>query len=208
MPTITIPERQLHIASRWTEVHVRKMMNYLYLTDRIHESFRNEFEYECEFFTVLIQVVPRCKYNEEWIPCVNERCESTTWMPRVLMYMDPYIDDVFFSLDMPNELSIPLLYEKFNQQKGERNVCCCGRMSRYDHFIASDQGKCNNCYIYGMVRGEACSICFEDDGKPWIKTSCNHYFHDSCWSRVEQHHDIRKCPLCRSQQDRNTIEKI
>jgi hypothetical protein len=205
---LTIPDREIDIASRWTEIHVKKLIRFMDITDKYHKCFMKEFVYENSYFTVLIQIVPRCIRNEEWIPCINEDCESTTWMPRVLMYLDPYMEDVFFTLDIPNELSIPLIYEKFEEHRGEKQMCICGRIGRTDYFHDEDNGKCNNCYIYGMKRGVDCSICLADDGKPWIKTSCDHYFHDMCWKRIEDSNGVKKCPLCRSNQNRGTIIKI
>ena len=208
MSVLKFSDRSLEIASRWSEVHVKRIMRRLE-EDHGHPVDRDfEYLYEDDLFQVSIQLVPRCLYNEKWVRCNVKHCDQTVWMPRVLMISEAYPDDVFFCLEVPNDLSLPHIYEAFEKQKVEKKLCACGRIPQENHLLTNEP-KCNHCYIYGFVSGESCSICMEDDGKPWIKTSCGHCFHNICWDKIiPTEHGSRKCPLCRSHQQRGTIVQL
>jgi len=44
---------------------------------------------------------------------------------------------------------------------------------------------------------EECSICLDINNKVWIKTKCNHIFHEECFK--EWIHISKSCPICREQ---------
>jgi len=207
MTTLHFSERDIEVAIRWSEVYAKECLAEVSRSDGHPIRYDLEYDFENQF-TILIQLVPRCQHNGEWVRCNDMSCMSTTWMTRVLVYLEPYETDVFFSLTIPDESALKLLRPKFEALRGDHTMCICGRMGRQDHLLESERGKCNNCYIYGFVRGEICSICLLDDGKPWMKTACGHYFHDLCWSKVEHRDYIRKCPMCRTHNDRSSITKL
>ena len=208
MSVITLTERDIEVAIRWTEVHVKKLMDHLTTYDEHSVDHTREYLYNGKL-TIEVYCDSRCVKNEELIKCPEADCPSTVWVPCVMAYMMPYKDDIILRTEVANELHLSSIRTLFEQHIGDKRMCACGRLGKMDHQLESERGKCNNCYIYGFVRGEDCSICKEDDGKPWIKTSCGHCFHDMCWSgipKTDQH--TRKCPLCRSIQDHNSIIKL
>lgn len=207
MSILYFSERDIEVAIRWTEVYARNMLDEVNRKDGHPIHYNLEYSYEKQF-TILVQFAPRCLHQGNWVRCSDLSCQTTVWMTRVLVYLYPYEEDVFFSLNVPDYQSLALIRPLFENIKGEHTMCICGRMGKQNHLLDSEKGKCNNCYIYGFVRGEICSICLTDDGKPWLKTSCGHYFHDMCWNHIEDHNHLRKCPMCRSVQDRSTIIKL
>ena len=44
---------------------------------------------------------------------------------------------------------------------------------------------------------DKCSICLEAGEGIWIKTKCNHIFHNTCFLNIKVDDYKRKCPLCR-----------
>lgn len=208
MSVITLSDRDIEVAIRWSEVHVKKMVQHI--STHTRHSIDKELEYiHSGPIQIMVYMEPRCLQYETLSKCPYESCESVRFVPCLMAYIVPYKDDVLCKMDFPNEMYVPLIRTELEKHKGEKKMCMCGRMGKMDHLIESERGKCNNCYIYGMVRGDTCSICLLDDGKPWIKTNCGHFFHDMCWSGVhEEYMDTKKCPMCRSIQTRQTIQKI
>lgn len=190
---IELSQRTIEVAIRWSEIHCMKLFDY------IHEDHRLD-ELTCYVFEKDDLMVD--------IHTMKENRFDTDYRVRVIAYIAPYKHDKLFSVIFTNRHQLHTLRGHFTPHIGTKPTCHCGRLSQH-HVLESENGKCNNCYIYGMIRGEECAICKEDDGKPWVKTSCGHYFHDSCWYHIEENiDDIRKCPLCRSEQTKRTIEKI
>lgn len=198
MSTLVLEERDIEVALRWSEVCCFKMFAYLNEHDCYSIDSEKEYRYENKKILVSIHLVKGCVYPDGRI----------LRYPRIRFYLSEYEDDYLMSFVLHNEECVALLRSKFSVHIGPKSLCVCGRMGR-NHLLTSESGKCNNCYIYGMIRGEECAICKEDDGKPWIKTSCEHYFHDMCWYRIhsDYYHD-RRCPMCRSIQNDSTITKI
>lgn len=193
MATITLSARDIEVALRWTEVHAFKLFDYLYEDALLNTT--TEYVYEHDYISVLIYVMK--KYDND----VDTRI-------RVCVYVPPYRHDKLFSTILLYPHQISSLRSLFLPHIGVKSICACGRLGK-PHLLASEHATCDNCYIYGFHRGEECSICKEDDGKPWIKTSCGHYFHDMCWYGIIDDNDkMRKCPLCRSEQTRHTITKL
>jgi hypothetical protein len=208
MSTITLSEREIEILIRWSEVHVKKLAHHISKNTRHSIDTTREYIYRGTI-TIMIYMEARCIQSETLSRCPYESCESLVYVPCIMAYILPYKDDILFQFELPNETYLPLLRMELEKHVGEKKMCVCGRLGKMDHVIESERGKCNNCYIYGMVRGDNCSICLSDDGKPWIKTSCGHYFHDMCWYGVrEEAIDVKKCPMCRSIQTYQTITKI
>jgi len=64
---------------------------------------------------------------------------------------------------------------------------------------------CDECYIKRQHHPEdkeaPCAICHDYEGA-WVKTDCNHYFHKSCFTKIDSTRVgdsfCRKCPLCRN----------
>ena len=207
MSTIHLSERTMEVVSRWSEVHVRKLSEYFHDEKKHGTEEYREYLYTDTHFTVSVQNVPRCMHKEELVRCPGGHCDSVVWIPRVMMQLNSSFKDLFFSLDVPNDLSIPLIYQKFQEHQGKKTMCACGRIPK-KNFFSNEQPQCDECYIYGFVRGEDCSICMEDDGKPWVKTSCGHHFHESCWYNIPSEDQVRKCPLCRSKQNYGTVVRL
>jgi hypothetical protein len=212
--SLTFSERDIERSIRWTEVHTKKLLSHMhkYSQDALDEYL--EYEYEHDHFSISIQFARRCLRRDRWIRCTHhsDECNTMKWVPRIMMYISSHQDDILFTLDIHNESELPEIRIKFEEQRAiEHQLCACGRLGKTDHLVESEHGKCNTCYIYGFVRGDMCPICMEDDGKPWVKTSCGHYFHDMCWYNIEYaspYSHTRKCPMCRCEQNSETISFI
>ena len=176
--------RNLEIMIRWSEVKVK----------RIKETIFERQTYE---FDVKGDVVVQIRISNEH-----------THHPELMVYLGrgEYPDDILLQLYMDDDLSLSVIRRMFTDKLQNIRVCPCGRLGR-DHELVSENGKCNNCYIYGFIRGADCAICMMDDGKPWMQTSCGHFFHDVCWNRIiyELNSTIRKCPMCRTRQSTDDI---
>ena len=201
-----LTSREIQVASRWTEVNVRKMIN---LMDQDPHSIDAELEYVFEdTITIVIQFMKQCLYHNDWVMC-REPCRmNIRYKPQVICYLGQYANDSFFTITVEDESELPKIIKAFEVFAEPFMLCACERLGR-NHLIPSEKGKCNNCYVYGFERGEDCSICMLDDGKPWIETSCHHLFHETCWRKV--YHDrngVRKCPLCRSEQEEDSIKRL
>lgn len=211
-----LSERTLGVLKRWSEIHIKKLLYRKKVDTMLHKNpfqcsmdTNRTYKYN-DCVTVEIYYILCCKNdNEEWIECFQPFCLKNQWIVCCKVSISNYKDDVLFTMYITDESQVQLVHDEFDKYKDPSRFCMCGRLARHDHVHAIKNGTCNNCYIYGFVRGEECSICMLDDGKPWIKTSCNHYFHDLCWSNIEiSRYGIIKCPLCRSDQDENTIERL
>jgi hypothetical protein len=196
---LAITPRQQQINMRWTEINIRKMFDRLIHQPELVDT-SDEIVYEGPF-TIVLKYIKTCKENESLCECVQRI------VPQFRAYFPPYPDDMLmsFTLESPRHW---LEVKQYLEQLTSILVCSCGRLGRNTFDDESEHGKCNNCYIYGFKRGEICSICHEDDGKPWVQTSCNHFFHDMCWSRTLPIHGTKKCPMCRTEQDRHSITKL
>jgi len=95
--------------------------------------------------------------------------------------------------------------EYFSKLPTTITICQCGEMATY-------VGWCDNCFIKRQCHPEdeesPCAICHDYEGI-WLKTDCNHYFHKSCFLKIEtktiNHAACHKCPLCRNMvKDYNT----
>jgi len=197
---ISLTQRQIEVACRWTEVHLKKMFLKLeQQPDRI--DYLEDEVYEENSYTIALRWVKSCRESDRGCECVKYV------YPQFMMYYPPYrYRDIMECFTVFHAHEIKFTRDCLEKHK-TLTICPCGRLGKDDHDSddAKSNGKCNNCYIYGFERGEECSICKEDDGKPWIKTSCGHFFHELCWSHVIPIHHIKKCPLCRTEQ--NHVEK-
>lgn len=48
-----------------------------------------------------------------------------------------------------------------------------------------------------VILNEECSICLDTNEKAWIKTTCNHAYHEECfkdWIKIN-----KSCSICRKQ---------
>jgi hypothetical protein len=200
--------RLITILSRWTEVKLKLLLEHKkeYQSYMDHTMF---YTYE-NHLTVTLSFISCCANEQgEFSRCNHTKCDKEEFIPRCKVFVSGYKDDVLFSMYIWKEEQLPSLMQAFACYNNPSLFCVCGRLARHTHLVESERGKCNNCYVYGFVRGEECSICMLDDGKPWIKTSCGHHFHDLCWSKIEvSRYGIVKCPLCRSDQDEDTIERL
>jgi len=212
-----VSARTVEVLMRWTEVHVKKLRSHKKEIDMVHKDTKqllldSERYYVYVDNTITVDICYRlCCKNEhnEWINCFHPSCESNEWIVRCKVYVSDYKDDVLFSKYICDDNDLSLLLQSFEKCTRSTTFCVCGRLARHDHLQSEKQGTCTNCYTYGFVRGEECSICMVDDGKPWLKTSCNHYFHDICWSKIDvSMYGIVKCPLCRSNQDDDTLVRL
>jgi hypothetical protein len=91
--------------------------------------------------------------------------------------------------------------EYFSKLPTTITICQCGE-------VATCKGWCDNCYIKRQTHPEdeesPCAICHDYEGI-WLKTDCNHYFHKSCFLKIESKNQCHKCPLCRNMvKDYNT----
>jgi hypothetical protein len=72
-------------------------------------------------------------------------------------------------------------------------ICHCGEKA------IEELNKCRQCFIHSYIRTEEeggdCPICFENDWV-WIKTKCNHIFHQSCLKKAKAVNGL--CPICRA----------
>ena len=143
------------------------------------------------------------------INTMKEKYIDTDVRIRIIVFLSPYERDKFFSLILDQSDQISSLRNLFREKlTGDILLCKCGRLGKFRSYHPESY-ECDNCYVYGFIRGEECSICKEDDGKPWIKTSCEHHFHDACWYKINQvEPGVRKCPLCRLEQCKDTITKL
>jgi Zinc finger, C3HC4 type (RING finger) len=190
--SIIFSERDIEVALRWSEVHAKKLFNHLYEDIALAPEYRYYYENKIAVKITTLK---------------NDYRDEDTRV-KVSCFLYPYESDSFFSIVLHHTSQIISLRELFIPHIGIKQICPCGRLGK-THLLESENGKCNNCYIYGFVRGEECSICKEDDGKPWLQTSCNHYFHDVCWYNISIYRNyVRKCPLCRSEQSSDTITKL
>ena len=196
--------RELEVAIRWSEVHIKRLFDYQarnIALDAFQEVFfelkntyffQVNFEYHCVNLQGVYTYCPHSTYDRS--------CVRGIWVPVLNVYMELYKDDLVLTIPFLNDSikkireGLTFLYEHPPPR------CICGRLGK-THEIESENGKCNYCYIYGYVRGENCAICLADDGKPWVKTSCNHYFHKLCWTNLNRVIEEPKCPLCRSEQE-------
>ena len=190
---IIYSERDVEVALRWCEVHSERLLGHLQEDGRLYELY--DYLYEAENIAVHIHTLKENRLDPD------RRI-------KIVVYLPPYKHDKFFSLILSTTYQISILRGYFMPIIGTKGLCHCGRLGK-THLLESDNGKCDNCYIYGFKRGEECAICKEDDGKPWLKTSCGHYFHDSCWYGIEENEmQVRKCPLCRSEQKKHTLTQL
>lgn len=190
---INLSEREIEIALRWSEVHCQRLLSHLQEDNKLDEL--SNYLYEAQNIAVVIHTLK------------EDRLDNDKRI-KILVYFPPYKHDKFFSFILSTSYQINMLRGSFVALIGRHGLCPCGRLGK-NHILASENGKCDNCYIYGFIRGEECAICKEDDGKPWLKTSCGHYFHDSCWYGIQENEmQIRKCPMCRSEQKNQTITRL
>jgi len=199
MMTKQLTAREIQITSRWTEVNVKKLIKHM--DDNPHSiDYSLHYVYE-DTISIVIEFVKQCRFDDQWVMC-NDSCRvNIRYIPQVKCYLGLYENDSFFNITFEGEDELPKITRAFEIFKTPFMLCACERLGR-DHLDPAEKGKCNNCYIWGMVRGEDCSICMMDDGKPWIETSCKHYFHELCWGRIfKDRHGARKCPLCRTEQE-------
>jgi hypothetical protein len=185
--------REVEVALRWSEVNCDKLMEHIREDPELNE--KSNYLFESDQIAVYIHTLKEHKHD------VDRRI-------KLIAYYPPYKHDKYFSVIIQHIYQLQTLRSHFEPLIGKKGLCPCGRLGRF-HLLEIENGKCNNCYIYGMVRGEECSICKEDDGKPWLKTSCGHHFHDTCWYKIsENEYEERKCPLCRSVQTNKDIKKL
>lgn len=197
---LSITNRQIEISKRWTEVHIMKMFDKLYYRPETVD-LSDEYVYECSY-TIVLKFIKVCDPNHNLCECVQYIT------PQFMMYLPGYSDDIISCITLYKRGHNIKVLESI-QEHNQILICPCGRLGRNSYLAEEDHGKCYNCYIYGFKRGEICSICHEDDGKPWIKTSCGHHFHELCWHRIIPQFGIKKCPLCRTeQQERDSIERL
>ena len=201
-----LSEREVEVAIRWTEVQAKKLLAYV---EEEPHSVDTEMEYTYEHtITVLVHLVKQCHYGNTWVNCVDQCRHHIRYVPNITVYLGHYTSDLFFSAQIESERELYTIREKFQMFKQPFMLCSCERLGR-DHLLETAKGKCNNCYIYGFVRGEDCSICMMDDGKPWVQTSCNHQFHDLCWEKIQPNvNGTKKCPLCRTEQTYRTVKRL
>ena len=206
MSTLILPERVIEVGIRWTEVHARKLLDIIGTLNGHLLPIDLNYVYS-HHVTIHIDFKPKCIYNDSLVPCKDASCPSTRWFVVITVTLH-YDDDILFGLTIEKEEDLKKIRPVFEEWKKEIPVCICGRLGK-KQIIESENGKCNNCYTYGFIRGEICSICHMDDGKPWLKTECGHYFHDMCWFHItEINTGIRKCPLCRNIQPNHTLTKL
>jgi len=62
-----------------------------------------------------------------------------------------------------------------------------------DTRLAQQKDHCNECYPYITTKEEDCCICLANEEKVWIKLTCGHQMHESCFRKA----NTNKCPLCR-----------
>ncbi len=191
--SIQFTDREIQIATRWTEVHALKLFSHL------NENPLLDPNTQYEFHSRVSVIIHTMKENER----------DREGRIRIIVFLAPYQHDKFFSCILSNATHILSLHNTFKDALyGPIQLCMCGRLG-ITRFFREEEATCDNCYIYGFVRGEECSICKDDDGKPWLKTSCDHHFHDMCWYRIrESEPGVRKCPLCRSEQYKDSITKL
>jgi len=195
--------REQEIAIRWSEVHVKKLMEYqnrrfdMELYNDIHYTLENtysiqiRFEFHCMNSDEMYAFCPHSAYDPG--------CIRGKYIPVLNVYMELYKDDLVLSIPFLEETVKPIRESLTHLYTYPPPKCGCGRLGK-THELESENGKCNNCYIYGFVRGDNCAICMSDDGKPWVKTTCDHYFHQYCWSRMNRMGETR-CPMCRKNQE-------
>lgn len=193
--SIQFTDREIEVATRWTIVHSNKLLSHL----RENPLLNPETIYEYHSRIGIL------------IHTMKERSRDTDLRIRIIVFLEPYQHDKFFSYIIKDTEDTSYLHNLFDTKlKCDIRFCVCGRLGK-NQYIRKENVvyECDNCYIYGFVRGEECPICKEDDGKPWLKTSCEHHFHDMCWYRIhEVAPGVRKCPLCRSEQYKDTLTKL
>jgi len=191
--SIQFTDREIEIAIRWCEVNASKLFSHLYENNLLHPETTYEFNSRISIT----------------IHTMKKQDIDTDLRIRIIVFLSPYEHDKFFSLIINRSYEISSLRNLFLETlTGDILLCKCGRLGKFRSYHPESY-ECDNCYIYGFIRGEECSICKEDDGKPWIKTSCGHHFHDACWYKINQvEQGVRKCPLCRSEQCKYSITKL
>jgi hypothetical protein len=65
---------------------------------------------------------------------------------------------------------------------------------------------CDNCIGLASTRDDDCAICLCNRKGIWIKTTCHHVFHRSCFQQIQGGMNC-KCPLCRKELDRYVESK-
>lgn len=88
--------------------------------------------------------------------------------------------------------------EYFSNMPATFTLCQCSRVATY-------KGWCDECFIKRQYHPEdeesPCAICHDYEGV-WLKTDCKHYFHKSCFFKIESktidYVECYKCPLCRN----------
>ena len=94
--------------------------------------------------------------------------------------------------------------EKLRLMVGSYKECECSyRVVKVDTY-------CDDCYPFVLPHptDEVCSICLDDRHGVWIKTECNHIFHNLCWSKLDHKEHKKKCPLCRTVSAWDSTKKI
>jgi len=196
MEEYIVSERDLEICIRWSEVHTNKIIkNFNYFNSSNDEYFyehENKYLYEYDLDIIKINIYNKYKNRLQ---------------PEIKVIINEYEDDIIVRFEV---ISLSDIREIFKEYLSKIRLCSCKRLSRMDHQIEELKGKCNNCYIYGYVKGEMCSICMLDDHKPWLETKCKHQFHDLCWYKMKEHslYESVKCPLCRTENYDDDIHKL
>lgn len=76
------------------------------------------------------------------------------------------------------------------------------RLPHCDFIRCSFSDLCEVDYIYNYTRDDNCCVCMENGGC-WVRLSCKHYVHSSCWTKVcmaafDKSHSFATCPMCRN----------
>ena len=94
--------------------------------------------------------------------------------------------------------------EKLRLMVGSYKDCeCLYRVVKVDTY-------CDDCYPFILPHptDEVCSICLDDRHGVWVKTECNHIFHQLCWRKLDTIQNKKKCPLCRKVSMCHSVKQI
>lgn len=153
--------------------------------ERLSDGRFGKFDIE-----LYVMLVSDCDDQCDCADCVSNRNREFTLSIRYRSNKEVCLRHYDFRIEDTTMSMVPKILQWIDELPSTYELCRC------KGTLALRDGWCHACYLYRYTRTEEeggdCCVCLENEGR-WIKLSCNHIIHGSCYTSIND----RKCPLCR-----------
>ena len=191
-------EQHATVFSRYIRYNYKKIIE----TYQKYQTYLDEDEdeyYAINHANAKCRVIPECDEETGELAYIQVDIYFMRKQHRDFKYYFSFSIKLWRKCDHCPMITLDQIEEEFKKQIGKRTrVCVC------DSSIHNDEmDKCEQCYLYSIVRDEACCVCLDNDYS-WVKLNCNckggRIIHLHCFQRLPREYDDgwkTKCPCCR-----------